>query len=237
MRLLTDHSNMKALAFCLTLMTAPVSSQGQQTNPLQYVAMQQGTYNINKSVNKQTESMLETAGLQGMMYAEFTKMRQWEEKYNGYLKTAQGYAESLKAGTTLYADGVETIRNIHLIRKAVNSNPQGIGASVFMSDIYKETAAQFVKVYKVLNESIAKGGEGNMLTGAERNELLWQLSDEMYALNKKLKRLAVSIAYYNMTDVWNRATAGMTNKSNEQLATEALARWKNASNVNAILND
>ena len=85
--------------------------------------------------------------------------------------------------------------------------------------------------------SVAKGGTDNMMTGAERTEMLWQLSDELARLNNKLRSLAVSIAYHNLTDVWNQATAGMIDKTHAQIAEEAYDRWRRASEVNRILNE
>jgi hypothetical protein len=164
-------------------------------------------------------------------------MKQWEGKYNAYLKTARGYAEALKAGTTLYADGVQTLQHLYEIQRAINANPAGIGATLAMNDLYLETASEFIKTYRLLKVSVAKGGTDNMLTGAERTEMLWQLSDELARLNAKLRTLAISIAYHNFTDVWNQYTAGMVDKSHGEIAADAYERWRRASNVSRILSE
>ena len=111
------------------LMGVPASSLAQvgEANPLQYAAIAEGTYLLNSTMNSQTKGMQKTAAFQGTIAAEFTKMKQWEGKYNAYLKTARGYAEALKAGTTLYADGVETLQHLYEIQRAINANPVGIG--------------------------------------------------------------------------------------------------------------
>ena len=142
------------------------------------------------------------------------------DKYNAYLKTARGYADALKAGCSLYADGVQTLQHLYEIQRAINANPVGIGATLAMNDLYLETATEFIKTYRLLKVSVAKGGTDNMLTGAERTEMLWQLSDELARLNAKLRTLAISIAYHNLTDVWNQYTAGMVDKSTVVCAAE-----------------
>ena len=106
-----------------------------------------------------------------------------------------------------------------------------------MNDLYLETATEFIKTYRLLKVSVAKGGTDNMLTGAERTEMLWQLSDELARLNAKLRTLAISIAYHNLTDVWNQYTAGMVDKSHAEIASEAYERWRRASTVSQILNE
>ena len=159
------------------------------------------------------------------------------QKYNSYLKTARGYADALKAGTSLYADGVETLRHLYEIRKAINANPTGIGATLAMNDLYLETTTEFIKTYRLLKVSIAKGGTDNMLTGAERTEMLWQLNDELARLNAKLRTLAISIAYHNFTDVWNQYTAGMVDKNHADIAHDAYDRWRRASTVAQILSE
>ena len=221
------------------LMGTPASSLAQvgEANPLQYAAIAEGTYMLNSAINSQTKGMQKTAAFQGTIAAEFTKMKQWEGKYNAYLKTARGYAEALKAGTTLYADGVQTLQHLYEIQRAVNANPAGIGATLAMNDLYLETASEFIKTYRLLKVSVAKGGTDNMLTGAERTEMLWQLSDELARLNAKLCTLAISIAYHNFTDVWNQYTAGIVDKSHGEIAADAYERWRRASNVSRILSE
>ena len=224
-----------------TLVLAGISvstfAQVGESNPSQYVAIAEGQTLVNNAVNSQTKGMQKTAALQGSMAAEFTMMKKWEQKYNAYLKTARGYADALKAGTSLYADGVETLRHLYEIRKATNANPTGIGATLAMNDLYLETTTEFIKTYRLLKVSIAKGGTDNMLTGAERTEMLWQLNDELARLNAKLRTLAISIAYHNFTDVWNQYTAGMVDKSHADIAHDAYDRWRRASNVARILSE
>ncbi len=239
MRLPTVSKSAAALsvAAALFLAAVPSSAQMSQSNPLQYVEIETGHKNINDQIKKQTKAQEKTGLLQATISAEFTKIKQWEGKYNSYLKTARGYAEAIKAGTSLYAEGVETLRHIHEIRKAVAANPQGIGASVAMNNIYVETAAELIRTYRLLKVSVALGSNVNMLTGAERTELLWSLNDALDQLNRKLRRLAMSIAFYNLGDVWNNATAGMVERSHAQVAADAIDRWKRAQRVYAILDD
>lgn len=239
MRLPTVSKSAAALsvAAALFLAAVPSSAQMSQSNPLQYVEIETGHKNINDQIKKQTKAQEKTGLLQATISAEFTKIKQWEGKYNSYLKTARGYAEAIKAGTSLYAEGVETLRHIHEIKKAVAANPQGIGASVAMNNIYVETAAELIRTYRLLKVSVALGTNVNMLTGAERTELLWSLNDALDQLNRKLRRLAMSIAFYNLGDVWNNATADMVERSHAQVAADAIDRWKRAQRVYAILDD
>ena len=220
------------------LMTVPVLTHAQvaESNPAQVAAIGEGQKRVNDQINSQTTGMQKTAVRQGAIATEFTIMKGWESKYNSYLKTARGFAEALQAGTTLYADGVETLQHLYELHRAINANPAGIGATLAMNDLYMEVAQEFVKTYRILKISVAKGGSDNMLTGAERTEMLWQLSDALARMNRKLRMLAISIAYHNLTDVWNQATAGIIPKSHSDIAHDALDRWKRASEVRRILN-
>ena len=155
----------------------------------------------------------------------------WEKKYNKYLKTAEGYASTLKACTLLYDDGVRVFINLCNLKKAITGNPQGIVATMSMNNLYIETATELVSVYTTLRDAIAKGGKENMLTGAERSKTLWALNDRLDAFNKKLNQLYLSIRYYNMMDVWENATAGMLDRSNGEIAEAALGRWKRTSRI------
>lgn len=200
----------------------------EENNGSQIAAIRGGGEKINKAISKQTTSQTKTDLLAGAIGTEFLFIKGWEGKYNSYLKTTQGYAQGLKGAATLYAEGVTTLRHLYEIAKAIKNNPQGVMATVSMNNLYADAAAELIKVYNVLKYTISVGGKTNMLTGAERTELLWAISDSLQDFNRKLRQLALSIAYYNMTDVWNKATAGMVDRNHGEIARQAYKRWVKA---------
>lgn len=201
------------------------------SNPLEYAALAKGNDLINGQLKKQTVGQTETASLQGAIAAEFNKIHQWEKTYNSYLKQADGYASSLKASTTAFAEGVRIFLSLVDLKDAISRNPQGVVATLSMNNIYMETAAEMVSVFTLLKTAVAEGGEKNMLTGAERTETLWAINDKIRHFNKKLQKLTLCVRYYTMNDVWNAATAGMVDKSNATIAREAKARWRRAARL------
>lgn len=207
------------------------NAQIASSNPLEYAALAEGNELINAQIKSQIEDEQKTALLQNTIAAEFTMIYSWEKKYNKYLKTAEGYASTLKACTTLYDDGVRVFINLCNLKKAITGNPQGIVATMSMNNLYIETATELVSVYTTLKDAIAKGGTENMLTGAERSKTLWALNDRLDAFNKKLNQLYLSIRYYTMMDVWENATAGMLDRTNAEIAQAALGRWKRTSRI------
>ena len=213
------------LAFLL-----PQLAQAQiaASNPLEWVALAEGNELINGQIDKQIKGQTQTAVLQNSIAAEFNRIHQWEKEYNNYLKTASGFASSLKACTHLYNDGVRIFLTLGKLGKAIKNNPQGIIASMSMNNLYIETATELVSVFTLLNDAVAKGGTENMLTGAERSKTLWALNDKLSAFSRKLHLLYLSIRYYTLNDVWNNVTAGMIDRSNGEVAQLALTRWRRA---------
>ena len=155
----------------------------------------------------------------------------WERKYNSYLKTVSGYASTLKACSHLYDDGVRIFINLCDLKKAISQNPHGIVATMSMNNLYIETATELITVYSILKDAVAKGGASNMLTGAERSKILWELNDRLAQFNKRLSQLSISIRYYTMADVWNRATAGMIDRNTAEIAGQALDRWHRCARI------
>lgn len=76
------------------------------SNPLEWAALAEGNELINGQIDKQIKGQTQTALMQNSIAAEFNRIHEWEKQYNSYLKTASGYASSLKACTHLYNDGV-----------------------------------------------------------------------------------------------------------------------------------
>lgn len=216
------------LCIVLTTVTLHVSAQFKELNGFQIAAIGGGGEKINKSISKQTTAITKTAFLESAIGAEYAAIKDWEGKYNSYLKTAEGYAKGLQAATTLYAEGVTTLRHLYEIINAVGNNPQGVVATMSMNNLYAETASELIKVYNILRNTLAVGGKANMLTGAERTEILWQINDNIQDFNRKLRKLALSISYYTLTDVWNKATAGMIERDHGEIAREAYKRWVRA---------
>ena len=196
------------------------------SNPLEWVALAEGNELINGQIDKQIKGQTQTAALQNSIAAEFNRIHQWEKEYNSYLKTASGYASSLKACTHLYNDGVRIFLTLGKLGKAIKNNPQGIIASMSMNNLYIETATELVTVFTLLNDAVAKGGTENMLTGAERSKTLWALNDKLSAFSRKLHLLYLSIRYYTLNDVWNNVTAGMLDRDNGEVARLAMTRWR-----------
>ncbi|MBQ2486577.1 MAG: hypothetical protein II518_05920, partial [Candidatus Methanomethylophilus sp.] len=180
-------------------------------------------------IKDEIEGQTQTAVLQSTIASEFTQIKNWEQKYNAYLKTVDGYASSLKAATHLYNDGVRLFINLCDIRRAIAANPQGIAATFSMNNLYAETATELVAVYTTLRDAVAAGGEGNMLTGAERSKTLWMIEDRLKAFNRKLSRLSLSLRYYTLSDVWYNMTEGILDPDNGDIARQAQSRWMRAS--------
>jgi hypothetical protein len=210
------------------LLPQAAKAQVAASNPLEWTALAEGNDLINKQVEKQIKGQTQTALLQNTIAAEFNRIHKWEKQYNSYLKTASGYASSLKACTHLYNDGVRIFLTLGKLCKAVRNNPQGIVASIGMNNLYIETATELVSVFTLLNDAVAKGGTGNMLTGAERSKTLWALNDQLAAFSRKLHLLYLSIRYYTLNDMWNNVTAGMLDRDNGEVARMALSHWRRA---------
>ena len=216
----------------VAVLLLPQESKAQiaASNPLEWIALAEGNELINGQIEKQIKGQTQTALLQNSIAAEFNRIHEWQKQYNGYLKTVNGYASSLKACTHLYNDGVRIFLTLGKLGKAIKDNPQGIVVS--MNNLYIETATELVSVYTLLNDAVAKGGEENMLTGAERSTTLWALNDRLSAFSRKLHLLYLSIRYYTFNDVWRNVTAGMLDRNNGEVARMAMARWRRAAALN-----
>ena len=215
------------IAFVLLLITSNHSyGQVVSSNPGEYTILATGNALINETVKSETKAERNTALMQNAMAGEFTKMKQWEKDYNSYLKTATNYASALKAATHIYDDGVRILLTLGKLRKATTNNPQGIVATVSMNNLYMETTTEMLSVFTLLKNAVAKGGSTNMLTGAERSKTLWELEDKLSSFSHKLQLLYLSIRHYRMSDVWNRATAGMIERDKHDVAMQSLSHWK-----------
>lgn len=213
------------------LLTHTAKAQIVTANPLEYVALAEGNELILAKVRDQIERSEKDRPFAEHLAAESSRCASGKMKYNSYLKTASGFASSIKACTHLYNDGVRIFITLGKLKNAVSDNPQGIVASISMNNLYIETATELVTVFSLLRDAVAKGGKENMLTGAERSQTLWALNDQLSAFQKKLNLLYLSIRTYTMTDVWNNATAGMLDRNNGEIAQIAMRRWRGAATI------
>lgn len=229
MRLLIEFRAVM-LCFAIVLFTAVCRAQigATTSNPGQYLAIKKGEDNILNKISAQTNYRKKESGIQAELSATTAKIKNWEQQYNKYLKTTKGFADRIAADCQLYLEGVQTLNALWEVSAAKKINPQGVFATMSMNNLYMETAIQFIKTYRSLKKVCKKGGDGNMLNGAERTQLIWNLERELEQLNSKLRRLAVSISVFSFEDVWNRAIAGKIDKSNGMLALEARNRMRRA---------
>jgi len=228
LRITNQHIIAVLVALLAGLLPQAAKAQIAASNPLEWMALAEGNEVINSQIEKQIKGQTQTALLQNSIAAEFNRIHKWEKQYNSYLKTASGYASSLKACTHLYNDGVRIFITLGKLGKAIRNNPQGIIAGMSMNNLYIETATELVSVFTLLNEAVAKGGNENMLTDAERSKTLWALNDKLSAFSRKLHLLYLSIRYYTLNDLWNNVTAGMLDRNNGEAARMAMSRWRRA---------
>ena len=228
LRITNRHIVAVLVALLAGLLPQAAKAQIAASNPLEWMALAEGNEVINGQIEKQIKGQTQTALLQNSIAAEFNRIHKWEKQYNSYLKTASGYASSLKACTHLYNDGVRIFITLGKLGKAIRNNPQGIIAGMSMNNLYIETATELVSVFTLLNEAVAKGGNENMLTGAERSKTLWALNDKLSAFSRKLHLLYLSIRYYTLNDLWNNVTTGMLDRNNGEAARMAMSRWRRA---------
>ena len=138
------------------LSATPLLGYGQaQSNPSQYVIIGQGQSKIDGEIKSQIHKEQKMALEQNSMAGMYTVMSTWERTYHAYLTTTAGYADALRAGTTLYAEGVKTLRNLYDLKKAIKANPQGIGASIAMNNLYMEITTELIKTYRILKVAAA----------------------------------------------------------------------------------
>jgi len=222
------------IAVLVTAIIGSVRANAQivVANPLEWAVLVEGNELIDGQIKNEINGQTKTAVLQNTIAAEFNQMRKWEDKYNSYLKTVDSYASSLKAATHLYDDGVRLFINLWDIRKAIASSPQGIAATLSMNNLYMETATELVSVYTTLRDAVSTGGDGNMLTGAERSKTLWMIEDRLKAFNHKLSQLSLSLRYYTLNDVWYNATEGIIDRSYGDIASQARGRWMRSAKIN-----
>lgn len=223
MRLPTAIKAVVAALMCMA--TIEGHAQMSCENPLEYVALSEGNILINEQYNSEIRGQLETAALENIIAVEFDKIHAWEEKYSSYTKTVSGYASSLNAATHIYDDALRILMSIGDLRHSIADNPQGIVATMSMNTLYIEAATELVSCFTLIRDAVSSGGEHNMLTGAERSQLLWAINDKLDIFSKKLQKLSLCIRYYNMMDVWNQYTAGMIERDNATVAGDARGRW------------
>ena len=143
------------VASLVCLLPQVAEAQIAASNPLEWTALAEGNELINGQIEKQIKGQTQTALLQNSIATEFNQIHKWEKQYNSYLKTASGYASSLKACTHLYNDGVRIFLTLGKLGKAIQNNPQGIVASMNMNNLYIETATELVSVFTLLNDAVA----------------------------------------------------------------------------------
>ena len=205
-------------------------------DPLWEFAVIHGSERVLSQINTQTYKTLETAALQNTIALHFNAVKEWQRKYNGYLKNAESYAEAFNAGTRLTSEAIRTIRDLMDLKKVMSRNPEGIAATLSMNNLYAETITEFIKTFRMLKFSVSTGGELNMLTGKERTEMLWALVDRMDELNTKVRKLILSVAYYRVKDIWSFYTRGMFERHKADIAENCLERWNRIHDAVRIMN-
>lgn len=225
-----------AFTFCLLAFVASARAVSLTVeNAPEYITITTGEAEIEKYTSEQIAKGAATATEQAAIDLMNAQIMSWQNKHNLYLKSAK-FGEAIANACTLFSDGVCTLRSLYDVYVATHINPQGTLCAGVMSNLYLETACDFISVYSILKKVIKGGGENNMIDGSKKMMLLWQATDVLERLNSKLNQLAFTITVTSFEDVWNAAIAGMIDKTHGQLAREAQRRCERAiNNVNQFV--
>lgn len=148
--------NLRTIAVSVMMsVSISMTAQWASWDPLWEKAVIDGNIKVNKEVKSQTTKLIEMAALQNTMALHFNAIKGWTGDYNSYLKTARGYAEALVASSNMAAEAVKTFRNLNDLRKAMTRNPEGIAATLSMTDLYIETVTEFIKTFRMLKFAVA----------------------------------------------------------------------------------
>lgn len=194
--------------------------------PIQESTITAGEYTLQQLIGQQAVQMGAVNAEQVPISLEFKEMDNWNRKYYNYLSDAGYVINSLQAGTTIYTKAFECFRNLVDLGKAIKENPQGVVSTAALNNLYVETAVKFVKVFRTLNNVLKKGGKQSMLNGADRCRLLWQISGELDELKTSINRIAISVRYYSILDVWWNATLQYGIYDHKQVADYCYNKWK-----------
>lgn len=209
-----------ALLCCL-----PAAAQLANHDPGQEMALIAGEGAISlqnsKTIAKQTDQSVQ----EGVMVAEFNKIKKWEQQYVSYLSAV---CSALNAGTHIFTDGLRIVVTLGKLGKALKNNPQGIVAPASINNMYMETAVQFATVFTLLKNTVAKGGPGNMLNGQERLQMLWELEDALSDFSRKLNTTYMTVRMYDISDILYNKAGYILAPSRHSRATLAATRsYKN----------
>lgn len=85
------------LCFAIVLSTAVCRGQISATtsNPGEYLAIKKGEDNILNEISAQTNYRKKEAGIQAELSETTAKIKNWEQQYNKYLKTTEGFADGM----------------------------------------------------------------------------------------------------------------------------------------------
>lgn len=206
-------------------------------NPIEIGILYTSNDSLNKKLLMQTAKEAEIFQASTVEASEMSNITKWERKYSKYLREAKSYAQQAQAATGIYTQTIRILINLTKLKKAVEYNPSGMVSSALLTENYIKVADEIIISFALLKQVFSKGGDNNMLNGKDRAQVWWDLNDTLERVNNNLYRLAYSIAYYNLVDVWNNFTQGFFQRSHGTIAKQALGRWRKVAKVEHILNN
>ena len=201
------------------------AAQAFTFNPVEVGLLFTAKDSLTKNINQKTGKEVRTAGLLTPMAMKMQSIASWEQKMSSYLKDVKVYVQQAKAGIGIYTNTIQVLLNLVRLKKAIESNPEGIIGEAVLNEAYIKVAIEITISFALLKQVFSKGGDTNMLNGKDRAQVWWDLNDSLVRLNNYLYDMAYQIAYYKLRDIWNDAIGGMLQKSHGRIAREVHDQW------------
>lgn len=171
------------------------------TDPATAAAVELNTAVIGKKLDDSKKAQATVAAENLLIYAQLDSIRKYDRIMVGYLKKAHGVFNNIYQITECINLSEQIISGLNKCRQAAVEHPEGGVITALVSKHFSQIVTESTGLVGNISTLVTGGGESNMLTSAERLQLLYAINSRLHALNRLVNRLRWQIQNFVWMDL------------------------------------
>lgn len=192
----------KAIILLLSLSSNVYMKAQVQSDPGLTAAVTTSTVVIGDKLDDIHKKQNQTILTNTAIFGELEIIREYDKTMLDYLKKAHGVFDNIYTAVNCLEMGTEIVSNLGKCANAAVDHPQGVIVSAMVSKEYRRCSEDILGLVGNITTLVKGSGEKNLLSSAERIQILYNINYQMKSINRRIKNLRWAIECSSWNDLF-----------------------------------
>lgn len=179
----------------------PVMAQKIETDPVAVAAIWTQTTTLETELAKSATAQMTNTSTNAAITLMVDSIRKYDKIMLDYLQKANNVFNTIYYAADALEMGTNIVKKLGNLMQEVKNHPQGALVTAVANDAYKDIIAETGALVPQIANFVQGSGKGNLLTSAERMDILYDVHAKLRKIDRKLNSLCWSVQTMRWSDL------------------------------------